>query len=224
MSEDRVNRSVHDAVRRAGIDPDRAGYSAHSLRAGFATYAASRGLSDRAIQNRTRHKHPSTVRIYTRHESAWTDNAFGVEPHSEWEPVDRFYCSFGARNSTSAIPGPPIQTWNAFPAVPAVRQPTGSNTLRGTPIDPPVSRSQTRTVRSALPVTATGRPSGSTPVAKFNRMLDDTRPNDEPAKRRRGPGWGRLGLGGRCGHVARQSGASVDPPMDKIRIHKLRLC
>ena len=75
MSEDRVNRSVHDAVRRAGIDPDRAGYSAHSLRAGFATYAASRGLSDRAIQNQTRHKHPFTVRIYTRHEFAWTGNA-----------------------------------------------------------------------------------------------------------------------------------------------------
>ena len=63
------------AVQRAGIDPDQTGYSAHSLRAGFATYAAARGISDRAIQNQTRHKHPSTVHIYTRHESAWTDNA-----------------------------------------------------------------------------------------------------------------------------------------------------
>lgn len=75
LSEDQINRIVQASVGRAGIDPDRDGYSAHSLRAGFATYAASRGISDRAIQNQTRHKHPSTVRIYTRHESAWTDNA-----------------------------------------------------------------------------------------------------------------------------------------------------
>ena len=75
LSEDRINRIVQAAVQRAGIDPDQTGYSAHSLRAGFATYAAARGISDRAIQNQTRHKHPSTVHIYTRHESAWTDNA-----------------------------------------------------------------------------------------------------------------------------------------------------
>lgn len=75
LSEDRINRIVQAAVQRAGIDPDQTGYSAHSLRAGFATYAAARGISDRAIQNQTRHKHPSTVHIYTRHESVWTDNA-----------------------------------------------------------------------------------------------------------------------------------------------------
>ena len=75
LSGDRLNRIVQAAVRRAGVDPNQAGYSAHSLRAGFATYASARGISDRAIQNQTRHKHPSTVHLYTRHESAWTDNA-----------------------------------------------------------------------------------------------------------------------------------------------------
>jgi site-specific recombinase XerD len=75
LSHDRINQIVRDALRRAGVNPDAAGYSAHSLRAGFATYAASRGLSDRAIQRQTRHKDVSTVLIYTRHESAWTDNA-----------------------------------------------------------------------------------------------------------------------------------------------------
>jgi len=71
----RINSIVQEALRRAGVDPDADGYSAHSLRAGFVTYAASRGASDRAIARQTRHRDLANVGIYTRHESAWTDNA-----------------------------------------------------------------------------------------------------------------------------------------------------
>lgn len=71
----RINEIVQDALRRVDVDPDTQGYSAHSLRAGFVTYAASRGASDRAIARQTRHRDLSTVAIYTRHNSAWTDNA-----------------------------------------------------------------------------------------------------------------------------------------------------
>ncbi len=42
-----INTLVQNAIPRAGIDP--APYSAHSLRAGFVTYAHLRGASDRAI-------------------------------------------------------------------------------------------------------------------------------------------------------------------------------
>lgn len=75
LNGDSINQIVRGAVQRAGVDPDIDGYRAHSLRAGSATFAAERGLSDRSIQRQTRHKHASTVAIYTRHESAWTDNA-----------------------------------------------------------------------------------------------------------------------------------------------------
>ncbi len=71
----RINGVVQDALRRVNIDPDVDGYSAHSLRAGFVTHAASRGASDRAIARQTRHRDLANVAIYTRHSSAWTDNA-----------------------------------------------------------------------------------------------------------------------------------------------------
>lgn len=71
----RINGIVHDALRRLHLDPDAAGYSAHSLRAGFVTFAAARGASDRAIARQTRHRDLANVAVYTRHESAWTDNA-----------------------------------------------------------------------------------------------------------------------------------------------------
>ncbi len=70
-----INTIVQAALQRIDIDPDSAGYSAHSLRAGFVTYAAARGASDRAIARQTRHRDLANVAVYTRHESAWTDNA-----------------------------------------------------------------------------------------------------------------------------------------------------
>ena len=59
--------------RWAGIDPGP--YSAHSLRAGFVTYAHLRGASDRAIAHQTRHRSLATVGTYVRIHEAWADNA-----------------------------------------------------------------------------------------------------------------------------------------------------
>ncbi len=50
-------------------------YSAHSLRAGFVTYAHLRGASDRAIAHQTRHRSLATVGTYVRIHEAWADNA-----------------------------------------------------------------------------------------------------------------------------------------------------
>lgn len=67
-----VNDLVQTAVARAGLP---AGYSAHSLRAGFVTYAHLRGASDRAIAHQTRHRSLASLGAYVRTEHAWTDNA-----------------------------------------------------------------------------------------------------------------------------------------------------
>lgn len=68
-----VNGLVQAAIARAGIDP--APYSAHSLRAGFVTFAHLRGASDRAIAHQTRHRSLASVGSYVRVEQAWDDNA-----------------------------------------------------------------------------------------------------------------------------------------------------
>ena len=68
-----INTLVQAAVARAGLDPS--GYSAHSLRAGFVTYAHLRGASDRAIAHQTRHRSLATVGTYVRIHEAWADNA-----------------------------------------------------------------------------------------------------------------------------------------------------
>lgn len=68
-----VNDLVRAAVTRAGLDPAR--YSAHSLRAGFVTYAHLRGASDRAIAHQTRHRSLASVGTYIRVHEAWQDNA-----------------------------------------------------------------------------------------------------------------------------------------------------
>ncbi|MGH3365938.1 MAG: site-specific integrase [Nocardioidaceae bacterium] len=68
-----INDLVQAAVHR--VDPDATGYSAHSLRAGFVTYAHLRGASDRAIAHQTRHRSLATVGTYVRIEEAWADNA-----------------------------------------------------------------------------------------------------------------------------------------------------
>lgn len=68
-----VNTLIQAAVARAGLDPAR--YSAHSLRAGFVTYAHLRGASDRAIAHQTRHRSLASVGGYVRIHAAWDDNA-----------------------------------------------------------------------------------------------------------------------------------------------------
>ena len=73
LNPESVNTLVQQAVARAGLDPAR--YSAHSLRAGFVTYAHLRGASDRAIAHQTRHRSLATLGGYVRIHQAWTDNA-----------------------------------------------------------------------------------------------------------------------------------------------------
>jgi integrase len=68
-----INTLIQQAVTRGHLDPT--GYSAHSLRAGFVTYAHLRGASDRAIAHQTRHRSLATIGGYVRIHEAWTDNA-----------------------------------------------------------------------------------------------------------------------------------------------------
>lgn len=68
-----VNDLVRGAAARAGLTDGP--YSAHSLRAGFVTYAHLRGASDRAIAHQTRHRSLATVGTYVRVHEAWADNA-----------------------------------------------------------------------------------------------------------------------------------------------------
>jgi site-specific recombinase XerD len=68
-----INTLIQQAVARGNLDPT--GYSAHSLRAGFVTYAHLRGASDRAIAHQTRHRSLATIGGYVRIHEAWTDNA-----------------------------------------------------------------------------------------------------------------------------------------------------
>jgi len=73
MNPASINVLVQGAVARAGLDAD--AYSAHSLRAGFVTYAHLRGASDRAIAHQTRHRSLATLGQYVRVAQAWDDNA-----------------------------------------------------------------------------------------------------------------------------------------------------
>lgn len=68
-----VNVLVQNAIRRAGRSPE--GFSAHSLRAGFVTWAHLRGASDRAIAHQTRHRSMASLGQYVRVATAWQDNA-----------------------------------------------------------------------------------------------------------------------------------------------------
>jgi integrase len=75
-----VNTLVQLAIQRADLrdpkDPDRPfPGSAHSLRAGFVTYAHLKGVSDRAIAHQTRHRSLASIGTYVRVESAWINNA-----------------------------------------------------------------------------------------------------------------------------------------------------
>jgi site-specific recombinase XerD len=73
LNPESINDLVQTAISRAGLNPDT--YSAHSLRAGFVTYAHLRGASDRAIAHQTRHRSLATVGTYVRIHEAWADNA-----------------------------------------------------------------------------------------------------------------------------------------------------
>ncbi len=72
LSEGAINTLIQQAITRSGLE---GAYSAHSLRAGFVTYAHLRGASDRAIAHQTRHRSLATVGTYIRIHTAWEDNA-----------------------------------------------------------------------------------------------------------------------------------------------------
>jgi len=72
LSEGAINTLIQQAITRSGLEGD---YSAHSLRAGFVTYAHTRGASDRAIAHQTRHRSLTSVGTYIRIHTAWEDNA-----------------------------------------------------------------------------------------------------------------------------------------------------
>lgn len=75
MTEAAINDAVQRACVRALGSEKGMTYSAHSLRAGFATYASQRGASDRAIAHQTRHRSLASLNQYIRIENAWADNA-----------------------------------------------------------------------------------------------------------------------------------------------------
>ena len=68
-----VARVIQGAARRAGLDPTE--FAGHSLRAGFATEAAARGASERAIQRQTGHRSLEILRRYIREGDRYLDNA-----------------------------------------------------------------------------------------------------------------------------------------------------
>lgn len=72
ISDRAVSTLIQEAAERAGLPRDR--FSGHSLRAGFATEAASAGISERAIMRHTRHKSVTVARGYIRKGSIFLDN------------------------------------------------------------------------------------------------------------------------------------------------------
>ncbi|OLM28654.1 putative integrase [Pseudonocardia sp. Ae717_Ps2] len=68
-----VNRRITELAAAAGLGDE--GYSPHSLRAGFVTWAHLRGASDREIAAQTRHRSLVSVGGYVRVQSAWSSNA-----------------------------------------------------------------------------------------------------------------------------------------------------
>jgi site-specific recombinase XerD len=64
---------VQRACARAGLDP--ADYAGHSLRSGFATEAAARGVPERAIMAQTGHRSVQVLRGYIRSGGLFMENA-----------------------------------------------------------------------------------------------------------------------------------------------------
>lgn len=75
LTDKHVARLVKRVCAAAGLEGD---YSGHSLRAGFATAAASAGASERAIMAQTGHKSLLIARGYIRPATLFEDNAAAV--------------------------------------------------------------------------------------------------------------------------------------------------
>lgn len=73
LSPGGLNVLVQKAIERAGTSAQ--GYSAHSLRAGFVTWADLADVPVRAIMHQTRHRSAASVAGYVRINDAWRQNA-----------------------------------------------------------------------------------------------------------------------------------------------------
>jgi len=71
-----LSRLVKRSVVKLGLDPER--YAAHSLRAGFITEAATRGIPGWAIKRQTRHKSDAVLATYIRAEGLFEYNVSGM--------------------------------------------------------------------------------------------------------------------------------------------------
>lgn len=76
LSGEAVSLVVKERLFKAGIDP--AGYSGHSLRAGFVTSAAMAGASTWKIRAQTGHASDTMLNRYVRDGDIFNDNAAGI--------------------------------------------------------------------------------------------------------------------------------------------------
>ena len=72
LHDGEVSRIVKRAVTAIGLDP--AGFSGHSLRAGFVTTARAEGVPDHLVMSQTGHTDPRSLTIYTRPEDLFVAN------------------------------------------------------------------------------------------------------------------------------------------------------
>ncbi|MEE3452022.1 MAG: site-specific integrase [Dialister sp.] len=80
LSDKSINLIVKKYAASIGLDPDF--YGAHSLRHGFATYAALKGVEERLIMKQTRHHSVEMVRRYINEADLFTNN-----------PIDKIFGS-----------------------------------------------------------------------------------------------------------------------------------
>ena len=71
-----VNAIIKKRIQQAGINP--AGYSGHSLRAGFITTAAKMQVPEHMIQLHTRHRSSKVLRAYIREGNLFESNPMGA--------------------------------------------------------------------------------------------------------------------------------------------------
>jgi integrase len=72
LSDKSMNLILKKWVSQIGLDPDQ--YGAHSLRHGFATYAALHGVEERLIMKQTRHRSVEMVRHYINEADLFVNN------------------------------------------------------------------------------------------------------------------------------------------------------
>jgi integrase len=73
LDPDCTHKKRDPDCKHAKLDPTK--FGAHSLRSGFATSAARRGMPDRKIMRQTRHKSPASLNPYIQKATVFDDNA-----------------------------------------------------------------------------------------------------------------------------------------------------